>query len=209
MDMLWRGTRLDEYLLKKDVLKTLSVDINVWPTVFDLGGCKPLSEQDASLEGFDGLAVSEEVWLNYPLYKTWEDVSTILRIKWRFEDKNVLVVALTCIQEANAPKEVRLSWPHTDAVPKVTWKPCQFLGYDIADSGMISGLMGCGYSVAEHNEAVQQWAKLLNEYHLFNDVDAAMAFRKWSDRRVVEHAPFAVFGLYASNVGQPGRVRGR
>lgn len=69
------------------------------------------------------------------------------------------------------------------------------LGYDVADAGRISGLMNCGYT-GEHAELQDRFARHLNRNHLFSDRERALHFRRVADRRVPEHAPFFVYGLY-------------
>jgi len=51
---------------------------------------------------------------------------------------------------------------------------------------------------------------LLNEHHLFNEIDPARLFKEWADRRVPEHAPFFVFGLYivGAQIGGPMEMSG-
>lgn len=73
-----------------------------------------------------------------------------------------------------------------------------FLGYDVADAGRISGLMNCGYT-SDHAELRERFARHLNRHHLFSDRERALHFRRVTDTRVPEHAPFFVYGLYRLN----------
>jgi len=72
------------------------------------------------------------------------------------------------------------------------------LGCDIADSGLTSALSNCGLvSESDQPAAMRaQWAPLMNEHGLFEDVKAAEEFRALSDTRVPEHAPFLVHALH-------------
>jgi hypothetical protein len=73
----------------------------------------------------------------------------------------------------------------------------QFLGFDVCDSGFLSGLTNCGYlDSAELLAARRNWGTSLNEHHLFKDPEPAFEFKIYSDHRVQEHAPFFVFGLW-------------
>jgi hypothetical protein len=72
----------------------------------------------------------------------------------------------------------------------------QLLGYDVADLAMTSGLTNCGYTQIEKSQIQQVWAMRLNRFHLFDSRDDADRFRALTDRRVPEHAPFLVFGVY-------------
>jgi hypothetical protein len=72
----------------------------------------------------------------------------------------------------------------------------RLIGYDVCDAAGTSGLSNCGYEPGERAEA-ESFAAKLNERHLVSDLASADAFRQWCDRRVPEHAPFAVLALYA------------
>jgi hypothetical protein len=85
----------------------------------------------------------------------------------------------------------------SSAVPKSPPAGWSLLGFDVADSSFLSGLANCGYT--DHLvllEARKNWANRLNEWHLFQEEDAARSFREEVDIRVPEHAPFFVFGLW-------------
>lgn len=75
----------------------------------------------------------------------------------------------------------------------LSWK---FLGYDIADQAMLSGLSNCMYDEKEIEVLKSAWSPELNQYNLFRDVACAVKFRTLTELRVPEHAPFAVYGLY-------------
>jgi hypothetical protein len=74
----------------------------------------------------------------------------------------------------------------------------RFLGYDVADLGGLSGLANCGFSPElEDREALQRrWGAKLNDCHLFDDLEHAREFKDFSNRRVAEHAPFYVDGIW-------------
>ncbi|HEX7601430.1 MAG TPA: hypothetical protein VF316_07495 [Polyangiaceae bacterium] len=79
-------------------------------------------------------------------------------------------------------------------VPRDGWR---FVGFDVSDAGLISALCNCGYSGREElDQSRDRWARELNEHHLFDGVDQALAFMAASDARVPEHAPFEVYGLW-------------
>jgi hypothetical protein len=72
-----------------------------------------------------------------------------------------------------------------------------FLGFDISDWGLISGLSNCGLDPDETLTGYRhQWGPRLNRHHLFDNYNDAHRFTGFSDRRVPEHAPFFVFGLW-------------
>lgn len=73
-----------------------------------------------------------------------------------------------------------------------------FLGYDVADAGLTSGLMNCGYT-DDATQLREHWARHLNRCHLFSDRARALHFLRITSERVPEHAPFFVYGLYLLN----------
>jgi hypothetical protein len=70
------------------------------------------------------------------------------------------------------------------------------LGYDVADSGFISGLSNCGYSDEELGALRPEWKEKINDFGLLRTQDDAFAFVEITNRRVPEHAPFWVYGLH-------------
>lgn len=72
----------------------------------------------------------------------------------------------------------------------------EFLGYDIVDSGGISGLSNCGYSKEDLEYCQKIYLPYLNEHGLFSNFYVAWDFVNYTNKRVYEHAPFYVYGLY-------------
>lgn len=70
------------------------------------------------------------------------------------------------------------------------------LGYDVGDDSLISGLMNCGFPDSDAGTLRTEWASSLNRYHLFYGSNTALKFRDIMNKRVPEHAPFYVFGVY-------------
>lgn len=71
-----------------------------------------------------------------------------------------------------------------------------FLGYDVGDSCMVSGLSNCGYNQLSVMQLRERWNRFINAHHLFDQIDLALEFAEMSNHRVPEHAPFFVYGLY-------------
>jgi hypothetical protein len=70
------------------------------------------------------------------------------------------------------------------------------LGFDVSDGSLLSGLSNCGYSKRDIPALRMRWAPYLNAHHLFDDLKQAYEFRDQSNQRVLEHAPFFVYGLW-------------
>jgi hypothetical protein len=83
--------------------------------------------------------------------------------------------------------------PPQPEIPPPDWA---LLGYDVADGSLLSGLSNCGYTPEEREHLQQRFAQHMNRFHLFDDLDQALAFKDETNKRVPEHAPFFVYGLY-------------
>ncbi len=101
------------------------------------------------------------------------------------------LVFVSFVAAQPSDEEALGDWNRVDAGPDL-----ELLGYDVADNGMLSGLMNCGYEASEREAAQAKWRGALNEHHLFAAVADALAFRTYAEARVPEHAPFFVYGLY-------------
>lgn len=176
----WEQEHRSNFLLREDLIKPLSTDDMVWKGVTDLYeiktpdwiGANSIWEDLEHLEGFLG----KHKQLVKPYW--------VILITWLSENPKAYK------SEYDAP----YFEPVKPAQKKDSWK---FLGYDISDAWMLSGLMNCGYTPPDDIESLRKkWSIYLNEYHLFEDFEIAREFRDFTDVRVKEHAPFSVYGIY-------------
>ena len=175
-DASWDDARRDLYLLRRDVARPLSADRSVWPaldgigrTSFDFPFWVPLDEVRAQRDAWAGGARDE-----------W--VVVVFGVAVEHDADAALVGGCVSL---DAELRVEPAWA--------------FLGYDVTDSptGGISGLCNCGYSDEPEASLLRaRWGPLLNEQGLFGRVEDAFGFRVVCDRRVEEHAPFFVTGLW-------------
>ncbi len=180
----WKQERRGVYLLGPSVDWPLSVDSYVWPSAFfaKAYGAKSMIPIDADAEYYG-------YWLDLLAMKAafergWEGAGPGIPIAvslYRGEE-------LTSDQFGSRVLE-------THPTPRECPEGTQFLGYDVADSGLISGLSNCGYSPEEGIAWAEEWRQHLNDHGLLKSLDAAVRFAKATDGRVPEHAPFYVFGL--------------
>jgi hypothetical protein len=70
------------------------------------------------------------------------------------------------------------------------------LGWDVVDGVFPSGISNCGFRPEEVLDWRDRWSERFNRHHLFDELPTAFAWRDLVNRRVPEHAPFAVMGLY-------------
>src|SRR6266481_6828435 len=153
----WSELRREQYLLRPEILRPLSVDPQVWPRAF-------------AVEFTEGLA--RDYWTDL------EVLRHVSNAKGLGEDA-VTLVALAVHGDRNHLST--LFMPSTPPNLDPAWQP---LGWDVADSGLISGLSNCGYRPEEADTLRRTFGPKLNDYGLFNDLGAAEVFRALSDKRV-------------------------
>jgi hypothetical protein len=110
---------------------------------------------------------------------------------WPHSPTGTPVGITVVVTDPDSPLAVRWRRP---ALPKGV-QPV-LLGYDVADVHFTSGLSNCGYLGEEREWLRSKWGRDLNEHHLFRESTRALEFVAVTDKRVPEHAPFLVFGVY-------------
>ena len=86
-----------------------------------------------------------------------------------------------------------LAEPVTPAELSDDW---QFLGFDIADDWLLSGLSHCDFESRRTAAFEARWSPCINEAGLLGDLRDAVEFKSVLDSQVQEHAPFIVYGIY-------------
>jgi hypothetical protein len=85
---------------------------------------------------------------------------------------------------------------YTTPNPRRIPSGCILLGFDVADSGLWSGLSNCGYSEEERGSLRPEWQCRIYDFGLLISEQDAIAFKEMSDVRVPEHAPLWTYRLY-------------
>jgi len=180
----WPDSRKKMYLLRYDVVRPLSIDTSVWRAVFDV---------DTSLQ--------RPQWTG-PIQNLWDNLAALqesMDAVWSERTFPCWTIAVT-LQEDVCENEDLLEWDAraSNIVPSLRDPAWAFLGYDVCDKWLLSGLSNCGYGTNESEIQILRgtYASDLNEHHLFGSIEPATAFRMLSDERVQEHAPFFVFGIW-------------
>lgn len=170
-DALWSEQRRSVYLLRPEVERPLSVDRRVWPPV-------PAAELT------DGFA---------PDY--WADLDALRRkcVEADLAPGDFTLIALGVADETD--RERSLLVPCRPSSVQPDW--CR-LGYDVADTGLTSGLSNAGFlaEVEDVDGLRSSFGSQLGENGLFASPDDADAFRVRCDERLPEHAPFLVHALF-------------
>jgi hypothetical protein len=199
----WPDIRREEYLLRPEIAQPFSADSDVWPTAISqsevprwVGPCEPFWDSLERLESFLG------------------ECSSV-------QNRPYAVIALTLEADLDKPDDLSTWWDRRMAIPQgngafeypqpasrrdlaqllgitpskraVGW---HLLGYDVADRWLLSGLSSCGYRAEERERLRARFGPQLNAGHLFADLKRANEFKLISAERVVEHAPFFVYGLW-------------
>jgi hypothetical protein len=180
--LAWDDARREEFLLRREVARPLSVDDLVWPSVFggllDLGWTGPVHAL------WDDLGRMDQKLRSLPRTPSWR-----IAVAWVREDDAGRGGALPTVPETKPDR------------PGDDWS---FLGFDVADGMHISGLSNCGYEPSERIIFRRDWSGQLNEHHLFEDPATAREFRDATNVRVPEHAPFFVFALFRIDTEDEG-----
>ena len=180
----WPEERKRTFLLRQDIVRPLSTDEYVWRSVFDV---------DISLQ--------YPQWTG-PIQNLWDNLDTLqeyLDTTWSERTLPYWHMAVT-LQEEVCERENLLEWH--DRVSNLITTPRDpawaFLGYDVSDKWLLSGLSNCGYGTNETEIQIlrETYASDLNEHHLFDSIKPAVDFMHFSDERVRAHAPFFVFGIW-------------
>lgn len=192
----WNEGRRRRFLFRPDVPQPVSIDEDVWPSVFGLR-----SDLRPPYTG--------------PYCHLWEDLGHLEEVVGAAGDvaRNTRIVAFGVFTSACTPGErtalddqIRGVYPdgrpgeslEVIADPSSVQEGWSFLGYDVADLWGLSGLMNAGFLPGREDvDALRaEWGPRLNELHLFEDLADAARFKDFSNLRVSEHAPFFVDGIW-------------
>jgi len=164
-DPQWSELRRAQYLLRPEISRPFSVDPHVWGRAFITEPSKAFApDYWTDLAALRDLCTAKHLG---------EDSVTLVALAVRGNTDQVRALFMPC-----TPSKIDLVW--------------QSLGWDVADSGLISALSNCGYSPEAAETLGRVFGSKLNEHGLFNDLAAAELFCALSDERVAEHAPFFV-----------------
>jgi hypothetical protein len=174
----WDIANKRTWLLRSNVTRPLSVDHLVWASVFD---AEPNLPRPTYATGF--------------IQDLWSMLSHLRH--WLGDHKVHKAYSIICITLEPNDEDLNV-WEHilerTD--PAHVDKSWTFLGYDVADRWLLSGLSNCTHcSEADFIELQSHFGPFINEYHLFDEIRIAEEFRAVSNMRVRDHAPFYVHGI--------------
>lgn len=202
----WPQTRKDSILLRHDIVKPLSVDRNVWSTVFsELRQphlWQSLRRKPEYLGNEWNQVFTEDRKLSIPhdSYRprgVWRNLASMrdyLQQSWGKVWKPCYLVAIVEILEDEAvEKQDREPDPITPSIMDNQWT---LLGYDVADYELYTGLFNGTLEPDKVVEIRRKWEKYLNKYHLFVDSEKARDYIQVANERYPSHTPYYVYALY-------------
>jgi|SRR5215469_2481513 len=207
-DRLWEPQRRAQYLLRNDIIKPLSTDVMVWPSIFDTGQGRHLDPAQRLHLGLGGVQAPSWIGPNPGLWSDHDRMVATLRHhvpEHSWSVRPLQVIAVTWLSDAGFTDAGEFGPYAEPTTPKGLRPEWIRLGYDVSDGSLLSGLSNCAYTDVERDILRQEWGRRLNRYHLFEESDRASRFREITNRRVPEHAPFFVYGLYS--VAKLGAIR--
>lgn len=201
---LWDRSRREVFLLRTEVAKPLSVDPIVWPSVFDTGQGIGLPDPERRRLGLAGIPTPPWTGANAGLWKDLDAMKNYLAENWANPQPNA-VIAVSWFSNRYFTDAGKVGPYVGETVPPIRNSEWAFLGFDVADGSLVSGLTNCGYTEPEARDLRADWQVHLNDHHLLVELAEAFRFRELANERIREHAPFFVFGLHLVE-GQGFRV---
>lgn len=173
----WDLKRRDMFLLKQDILKPISVDKNVWNSVFEL----------LNIEIPSNIGWRQGIWLDINIMR--ESVPSLIPEHYEYWE-----IGITQFLEEQVAE--RIGAPYLPVNPPSVADEWQLLGYDVAELGLLGGLSNAGYRYEMKSYAYTEFSRHLNHYHLFEDEKIAHHFSEWTQLRDSGHGSWYVTGMY-------------
>jgi len=132
----------------------------------------------------------------------WNNLATLLEYldtAWSARTHPYWLIAVTLQEDVRESENLLERYARTsNIIPALRDPAWAFLGYDVSDQWLLSGLSNCGYGTNESKIQIlrETYASDLNEHHLFASIKPAVDFMHVSDERVQANAPFFVFGIW-------------
>lgn len=194
-DALWHKDRRNTHLLNPETKWPLSVDLMAWPSFFQYADY--FYQPNLFNAEMINIVPNNPRQAGLRLWANLEEMKKIFLLKKNNEERHGIIIGIKLILENPLNPD---DWWNAVTDPEVLPSRCpsnwKFLGYDIADRDMISGLSNCGYTEDEKPLLQKIWMNKLNEYGLLNKKEDAMQFKNLSEQRVPDHKPFFVYGLF-------------
>jgi hypothetical protein len=180
----WPLVRRKAFLLNETIHTPISVDSSVWP---------PASIAPEMVRAIDAIGATQ-----FDQGYHFDDDEQAMAMMELAIPEGACWTLFGCDEAAGAHITERIGLRSLRTSISSLTKRCEwsFLGYDIADLGLTSGLSNCAFVADEKPELISRFADSLNEFGLFADNNVAIDFADATNSRVKEHSPFFVFEIY-------------
>jgi len=199
VDSDWNKKRRSMFLLDANTKWPLSVDNNVWPSVFHYSF---IESEFPNCQDMEKIMVKSKDTMNWAL-ELWKEKDKMVEYYCHEREcmqENIVIIAETLVTRfiptIDSYWQMALDMPVKSLEDISGW---EFLGYDIADQDGLSGLTNCGYEKEESELLRILWSTRLNEYGLIKNIGDAEEMLALSDKRISEHSPFYIYGIYSEN----------
>jgi hypothetical protein len=197
VEVRWDQNSRAIYLLRPEIKWPLSVDQMAWPSFFRYS--KSRGPGYLKLEETIDVTPSNTRHGALELWPSLEEMrACISQQPVKPRKKGIEIAVMLLADEPSLSREYWRAVLDPPLSPNEPPKGWEFLGYDIADEYMLSGLTNCGYSEDEKSSLKQKWSNRLNEFGLLTTLEDASEFKKITDQRVPEHSPFFIYSLFSA-----------
>jgi hypothetical protein len=188
--------------LRSDIEWPLSVDPRVWPSVF-------YSEIDRSPDWESYATIEVDPAIDVPYWLDLDRMGRYYDAHRALAPGGVFVgVELLSEKEADGqallymlPEGIRCGLWLEPTIPERPPEGSILLGYDLANTGLISGLANTEYTEEEIRDLAPVWTNRLNSFGLLDTLEDAVAFRQVCDERDPGSAPCWIYALWRLPVG--------
>jgi hypothetical protein len=189
----WPNERRRDYLIDPTVEWPLSVDPDVWPSIFDDPAASTLRR-----DPLHAILLQPDLGdLRQRHIGLWTRASALRdAIAAAGAAERTVCVAIEVLLENGLERDpdwdIRLGGETPCEPSRVDWAR---LGFDVADIDYTSGLSNCGWLAEDEQSWKERWLPFMNEHGLLADLGAATDLRAAMDDRAPEHAPFFVYRI--------------
>ena len=169
----WPPDRRRKFLLAPDIADVLSADPLAWP-------------RDPQLEA-TRVSRPETAW-----YPRWLHLAE-MKAAWKAAAFAGECIGTAVLLPAAPAAVVR---DHPNAAPATVQDSWEFLGCDVADTGMTSALTNYGFLDEADRAERCSWAVEVNQFGLFQDPAWASEYAAFMQKLAPEHDGFLVVGLW-------------
>jgi len=193
LEMVWGPEERKYFLLRPEIACPISVDTAVTRSIFEF-------EADATSETGLGPIVIEGEGAHQCALRLWANLRNMkdTAVAAGMPTENVKVIAITALDTEVLLRNDQ-QWReilNEDVSPNNITSDWKFLGLDVADIDLTSGLSNCTFDLRRDKSFISEWSKRINKHGLIENQKEAEAFAMLLNENVPEHAPFALYGIY-------------